>query len=149
MNDRLQKAFDAATNVTQQLITLAIAVIGGFIAFAMSSAEKTADTTGASTTGAGTTTTGAAAAAGAVKNLDFVSWGFGITFAMLCLALSVIFGLITLMRLTGELGNSAITTPSTYRGFIRFCAGAQAILFAAGAFAFAMFVPIWDWSPFS
>lgn len=144
MDDRLQKAFDAATNVTQQLITLAIAVIGGFIAFAMSSAEKTAGTPAA-----GTTTTGAAAAAGAVKSLDFASWGFGITFAMLCLALSVVFGLITLMRLTGELGNSAIAAPSTYRGFIRFCAGAQVVLFAAGAFAFAMFVPIWDWSPFS
>ena len=118
MEERIKKAFDAPTDVTKQLITLATAIIGGFVAFVKSDAHTT---------------------------LDFRQWGFALTLSFGCLALSIVFGLIALMQITGHLGNTAIDNPTPYSNKIKYAAVIQVALFALGTLIFVFGVPTWKW----
>jgi hypothetical protein len=103
MNERELKSFDLAADAVKQLLALATGVLGVTAAFAK-------DLVPATTTIAKRWLTG--------------GW--------VLLLLSVIVGSLSLMTLSGQLGNEAIARPSIYAHAPRLFTSAQALLFVAG-----------------
>ena len=118
ISQRMTKAFDNAADVTKQLITLATAIMGGFVAFVKSDHQS---------------------------SLDFTSWGSQLPVAFALLAASIACGVAVQMQITGQLGSAKIPKPDPYTIGIRIFASAQALLFLSGTCIFVLGVPRWRW----
>jgi hypothetical protein len=107
MDDRTKAAFDAAGESVKQLLALATGAIGAAVALFDD---------------------------GDVAGINFVG-NWGVYVGLVLLALSVASGLFALGMLAGQLGSTAIATPSTYGTGVRLMAGGQMAFFGLGVFA--------------
>jgi hypothetical protein len=120
LSERAKEAFTFASDVTKQLITLSTGVVALTITFSKDILGGVSDER--------------------IKAL-FFAWEVKETHllagAWLVYLLSIIFGIVTLMTLTGNLERSR--SDSVYAGNIRLFSGVQIVLFLAATFAIIRF----------
>lgn len=97
-DDRTKASFDMAGETIKQLLAVSIGSIGAAIAL-FDDGNK--------------------------PGVDFGADGATIKSGLILLAISVVFGLFSLGSIVGQLGNDAVTKPSTYAWNIRFFYSAQ------------------------
>jgi len=104
MDDRVKAAFDAASESVKQVLALGTASIGA--AIALFDDDKT-------------------------PGVNLVgSWA--IYAGLVLLALSVMFGVLALCAIAGQLGSTKTQSPSTYSTPVRLMAGAELIFYGLG-----------------
>jgi hypothetical protein len=112
MTDEIKKAFDFAAELTKQLITLATAIIGAVVTFL----DKT--------------------------HLETKLNSCAFTAALVSYLVSIIFGALTLMALTGNLATATAAAPATpYAPNVRILSAIQIIAFLV-ATGLAIFVTV-------